>query len=204
MFYFLSCSKSDCDSCSLHTSEKLFQATSDAVPFPCSTLQRWHTETLFHLFLSRMYLCPLYSLLPDREQHLTHPIQSQGAVWSMNQAAIADRVSRRSHVYQTLFFFSFRVWLHGLNTYPLQTSILLGNELFTNWHGLRLHLVSSDNMTLILVVASQCHTLCNMIVLFLSSYLPQSPLGIVVLHWGRRGLGSPGSLTHSRRSVREL
>lgn len=138
------------------------------------------------------------------EQHLTHPIQSQGAVWSMNQAAIADRVSRRSHVYQTLFFFSFRVWLHGLNTYPLQTSILLGNELFTNWHGLRLHLVSSDNMTLILVVASQCHTLCNMIVLFLSSYLPQSPLGIVVLHWGRRGLGSPGSLTHSRRSVREL
>lgn len=68
------------------------------------------------------------------------------------------------------------LWLHGLNTHPLQISILLGNELPSNRHGLGLHLGSANNATLISMGTSQWCTLYDLIVPPSSWYLPRCPL----------------------------
>lgn len=71
----------------------------------------------------------------------------------------------------------FSLWLHSLNTQSLQTSILLGNEVPVNRRGLRLHLRSTNNMTLMSLDISQWYVLYSLIVPPLDSYPPHSSLG---------------------------
>ena len=117
----------------------------------------------------------MYSLLQDKEQHLTHPTRSvirvnvQFDPWTRLPCVIGFH--RWPHGDRTPFFLR----PHSLNspTHYRHPSFSEMNSLLTDG-GLRLHLIPTNNITLIPVGVSQCFTLYKSTVPLLSLYLPHS------------------------------
>lgn len=132
----------------------------------------WRADT--HILFFLVFLPPLDSLTENNSliehNHSSKTIsdQSQGVVWSMNHGLPCDWVSQGAHGYHTPFLVATQF------KHPSITDIHPSRK----WNsytrqGLRLHLSSSNNTTLIPLDVSQWYTLYDLIVLPLSLYLPR-------------------------------